>query len=65
MVAPTIRGTVMGWTKGKTLRWARAGDNTIHGIEGEASFLSLAALPNGDVLVAGERDGPVFVAPLM
>ena len=60
----TPRGIVVAWTEGKVLKWAGAADAAPQTFAGEMSFPSIGVLRGGGVLVAGERNGSVFVAPL-
>jgi hypothetical protein len=57
----TPRGMMTAWTEGKSVKLIRPAESNVSTIEGDAGFLSLAALPSGVVLVAGERGGKVFV----
>ena len=60
----TPRGIVVAWTEGKALKWTGPGDTAPQTFAGEALFPSIGVLRSGSVLVAGERNGSVFVAPL-
>lgn len=60
----TPQGTLTAWTEEKLLKYLRQGETAPRALAGEAAFPSLTVLPNGDVLVAAERGGTVFVEPL-
>jgi hypothetical protein len=64
VVTQTSRGTFVAWTDGKAIRWKKAGEDEVRTLPEEGTFLSLAPLPGGGVLLAGEREGTVFVKPL-
>lgn len=65
VVTQTSKGTLVAWTEGKSIRWKKAGEDEIKTLPEEGTFLSLAPLPGGGVLLAGERDGTVFVKFLL
>lgn len=65
VVTQTSKGTFVAWTEGKSIRWKKAGEAEIRTLPEEGTFLSLAPLPGGGVLLAGERDGTVFVKSLL
>jgi hypothetical protein len=64
VVTRSSKGTFVAWTEGKTIRWKEARANGSTAITEEGAFLSLVPLPDGGVLLAGERDGSIFVKPL-
>ncbi len=64
VITQTAKGTFLAWTEGKSIRWKKAGAEAVNALAEEGTFISLAPLPGGTVLLAGERDGTVFVKPL-
>ncbi len=64
VIAQSSKGTFIAWTEGKFIRWKRSTDTEAKTLPQEGMFLSLATLPDGNVLLAGERDGTVFVTLL-
>ena len=64
VVAANDKDTWIAWTEGKAIRWMNSERGAIHTMGGEAAFLSLAVLPSGKALVAGERNGRIFVEEL-
>ena len=61
VIAKTSKGTFLAWTEGRSIRWKIASSSRIQTLSTEGTFLSLAPLPDGGVILAGERDGGVFV----
>lgn len=61
VVTRTSTGTFVAWTDGKAIRWKEAEAAGAQTLAEEGAFLSLVPLPDGGVLLAGERDGTVFV----
>lgn len=64
VVTRTAKGTFVAWTEGKTIRWKEARAHGSNVFTEEGAFLSLVPMPDGGVLLAGERDGSVFVKVL-
>jgi len=64
VVVSTNRDDVIAWTQGKTLMWVRTSERTVRRLDGEAAFVSLVSLPNGNVLLAGERGDSIFVTSI-
>ena len=64
VIARTSKGTFVAWTEGKSIRWKMTSDDQVRTLSTEGSFLSLVPLPDGGVLLGGERDGTVFVQSL-
>lgn len=64
VIARTPKGTFVAWTEGKSIRWKDAKDKSANTLDEEGTFLSLVPVPDGGVLIAGERDGTVFVKAL-
>ena len=64
VITQTARGTYLAWTEGKSIHWKKAGEAGGNTLAEEGTFLSLAPLPDGTVLLAAERDGTVFARPL-
>lgn len=64
VLARTSRGIFIAWTEGQSIRWKMAGEDGVKTLAEQGNFLSLARLPDGGVLLAGERDGAVFVTQL-
>lgn len=64
VIARTMAGTFVAWTEGKIIRWKRTTETAAKTLPEEGTFLSLAPLPDGAVLLAGERDGAIFVRVL-
>lgn len=64
VITKTSKGTFLAWTEGKSIRWKWAGETEVKTLPDEGTFLSIAPLPDGSVLLAGERDGTVFVKSL-
>lgn len=61
VVVITAKGPVYAWTNGKSLLWWRDDKQDTRKLDGQGSYLSLAALANGSVLVASERDGRILI----
>lgn len=64
VIARTPRGIFVVWTEGKSIRWKKAGEEGLNTLPEEGTFVSIAPLPDGTALLAGERDGTVFVKSL-
>lgn len=64
VVTQTAKGIFVAWTEGKLIRWKMAGEEQVKTLAEEGTFLSMVPLPDGGVLLAGERDGTVFVKQL-
>ncbi len=64
VITRTLKGTFIAWTEGKSIRWKKVGAESVNTLPEEGSFVSIAPLPDGTVLLAGERDGTVFVNSL-
>lgn len=65
VITRTSKGTFIAWSEGKSIRWKEAKDNGAKTLAEEGTFLSIVPMPEGGVLLAGERDGTVFVKPLL
>lgn len=61
VVLSTSRGDLVAWTDGKTLRWIRGDEKNVQRLDGGIAYPSLVELPDGEVVVAGEREGTVYV----
>ena len=64
VVTQTSKGIFVAWTEGKSIRWKKTSEDNVHTLAEEGLFLSMVPLPDGGVLLAGERDGTVFVRAL-
>ena len=64
VITRTSKGTFIAWSEGKSIRWKEVRDNGARTLAEEGTFLSVVPMPEGGVLLAGERDGTVFVKPL-
>ncbi len=64
VVTQTSKGVFVAWTEGKVIHWKMANESVAKILSEEGTFLSIAPLPNGGALLAGERDGTVFVKSL-
>lgn len=68
VVIATSRGTVFAWTDttgtGKSLKWLRAPGGPAKTLPRDATFVSLVALPGGQVLASAEESGTVFITTL-
>lgn len=61
VVLSTSLGVLAAWTDGKTLKWIRDGEKSAHQLDGDLAYPSLVELPDGAVIVAGEREGTIYV----
>jgi hypothetical protein len=54
----------VAWTYGKSIRWKRTSDAEAKTLPEEGTFLSIVPLPDGNALLAAERDGTIFTKSL-
>ena len=64
VIVETAKGALIAWTEGRTIRWKYAKEPAANTLSEEGTFVSLAALADGGVLLAAERDGVIFVRRL-
>lgn len=64
VITQTAKGTFLAWTEGKSIRWKQANEDKVNTLSEEGTFLTLVPTRSGGVLLAGERDGTVFVKSL-
>lgn len=64
VVTQTSKGIFVACTEGKSIRWKKTSEDNVHTLAEEGWFLRMVPLDDGGVLLAGDRDGTVFVRAL-
>ena len=64
VVTQTSKRIFLACTESKSIRWKKTNEGNVHTLAEEGWFLSMVPLDDGGVLLAGERDGTVFVRAL-